>query len=173
MHPSSRGGCVERTAMSTRDLRRWVVLRRVRDGELSLREAATLLGLCYRRVRRLVRRVRARGQRGLVHGNVGKRSNRAHPVADHTKAMALIRQHFSGTVAGPGQRFGPTLAAEHLAAEFPLPLPVPTLRRWMVAEKLWTRRRKSQQAHRRRVRRTHFGELVQMDGSFHEWLEGL
>ena len=115
--------------MSTRDLRRWVVLRRVRDRELSLREAATLLGLCYRQVRRLLRRVRAHGQRGLVHGNVGKRSNRARPVADRTKAMVLIRQHFSGTVEGTGQRFGPTLAAQHLAEEFDLSLPVATLRR--------------------------------------------
>ena len=157
--------------MSARDLRRWVVLRRVRDRELSLREAATLLGLCYRQVRRLLRRVRARGQRGLVHGNVGKRSNRAHPPAVRAKAVGLIRQHFGGTVEGAGQRFGPTLVAEHLAEEFALTLPVATLRRWMVAESLWTRRRASQRQHRRRLRRAHFGELVQLDGSFHAWLE--
>ena len=72
---------------------------------------------------------------------------------------------------GVGQRFGPTLAAEHLADEFGLVIPVPTLRRWMLAEKLWSRLRKSKRVHRRRVRRAHRGELVQMDGSFHAWLE--
>jgi len=157
--------------MSARDLRRWVVMRRVRDRDLSRGEAALVLGLCYRQVRRIYRRFWAHGQQGLVHGNVGKRSNRAHPPAIRAKAVGLIRQHFSGTVEGPGQRFGPTLAAEHLAEEFDLTLPVATLRRWMVAEKLWTRRRTSKRQHRRRLRRAHFGELVQLDGSFHAWLE--
>ena len=157
--------------MSTQDLQRWVVMRRVRDRDLSRGEAAVVLGLSYRQVRRLYRRFRARGRQGLIHGNVGKRSNRAHPPAVRAKAVALIRQHFSGTVEGPGQRFGPTLVAEHLAEEFDLTLPVATLRRWMVAEKLWTRRRTSKRQHRRRLRRAHFGELVQLDGSFHAWLE--
>lgn len=103
--------------MSSQELKRWVVMRRVRDRELSLDEAATILGLSYRQVKRLGQRFRARGQQGLVHGNVGRRSNRAHPVAVHRKAMALITEHFGGTVRGRGQRFGPTLAAEHLAEE--------------------------------------------------------
>lgn len=157
--------------MSSQELKRWVVVRRVRDRELSLSEAATVLGLSYRQVKRIVQRFRTRGQQGLVHGNVGRRSNRAHPAAVHREAMALITEHFGGTVRGRGQRFGPTLAAEHLADEYGMHLPVPTLRRWMLAEKLWTRLRKSKRHHRRRARREHFGELVQMDGSFHAWFE--
>ncbi len=157
--------------MSTREMKRWAVMRRVRDGDLSLSDAAAILVLSYRQVRRMARRFRARGQKGLVHGNVGRRSNHAHPVAVRAKAVALIQEHFSGTVRGQGQRFGPTLAAEHLIEEFGLPIPVPTLRRWMVAEKLWTRVRKSKAVHRRRARRPHFGELVQLDGSFHDWLD--
>ena len=157
--------------MSSQELKRWVVMRRVRDGELSLSEAATVLGLSYRQVKRIAQRFRACGQKGLVHGNVGRRSNRAHPAAVHREAVALITEHFGGTVRGRGQRFGPTLAAEHLAEEYGMHIPVPTLRRWMLAEKLWTRLRKSKRHHRRRARREHFGELVQMDGSFHAWLE--
>lgn len=157
--------------MSSKEVKRWAVMRRVRDGELSRTEAASLLGLCYRQVKRMAQRFRARGQQGLVHGNVGRRSNRAHRPAVRRQVVALITEHFGGTVEGRGQRFGPTLAAEHLAAEFGLDIPVPTLRRWMLAEKLWTRRRKSKVPHRRRARRAHFGELVQMDGSFHAWLE--
>jgi hypothetical protein len=157
--------------MTTKDLRRWAVMRRVRDEALSLGEAATLLRLSYRQVRRIFRRFRMRGPKGLVHGNVGQRSNRAHPAARRAQAVALITAHFGGTVRGRGQRFGPTLAAEHLSEEFGVVIPVPTLRRWMVAEKLWTRLRKSKLPHRRRARRAHFGELVQLDGSFHDWLE--
>ena len=157
--------------MSTKELTRWVVMRRVRDGLMSRREAAVRLGLSYRQVKRLFARFRARGQQGLVHGNVGQRSNRAHASAVRAQAVALIAAHFSGPARGAGQRFGPTLAAEHLAAEFGVVIPVPTLRRWMLAAQLWSRLRKSKRAHRRRARRAHRGELVQMDGSFHAWLE--
>ncbi len=157
--------------MSSQELKRWVVMRRVRDRELSLGEAATVLGLSYRQVKRIAQRFRTSGQQGLVHGNVGRRSNRAHPVAVHREAVALLTEQFGGTVRGRGQRFGPTLAAEHLAEEYGIHVPVPTLRRWMLAEKLWTRLRKSKRHHRRRARREHFGELVQMDGSFHAWFE--
>jgi transposase len=157
--------------MSAKELKRWVVMRRVRDRELSRAEAAAVLGLSYRQIKRLFQRFRTRGQKGLVHGNVGQPSNRAHPIAVRRQAMALITEHFGGPARGRGQRFGPTLAAEHLAEEFGLRIPVPTLRRWMLSEKLWTRLRKSKRSHRRRTRRAHFGELVQMDGSFHAWLE--
>lgn len=157
--------------MSIKEVKRWAVMRRVRDGELSLGEAAVLLGVCYRQSKRIYQRIRTHGQKGLVHATVGRRSNRAHPAALRTRAMALIAEHFSGPVEGSGQRFGPTLAAEHLLAEFGLDIPIPTLRRWMLAERLWSRVRKSKRARRRRARRAHFGELVQMDGSFHAWLE--
>ena len=157
--------------MSSREMKRWAVMRRVRDGTLSRGEAAAVLALSYRQVRRIYQRFRRRGQKGLVHGNVGRRSNQAHPPKLRARAMALIRAHFSGPVRGRGQRFGPTLAAEHLAEEFGLTIPVPTLRRWMVAEKLWTRVRTSNAVHRRRARRAHCGELVQLDGSFHDWLD--
>ena len=157
--------------MSTKELKRWVVMRRIRDGTLSRGEAAVLLGLSYRQVKRIFQRFRLRGQKGLIHGNVGQRSNHAHTPAVRTEAVALITAHFSGTARGVGQRFGPTLAAEHLAEEFGVVIPVPTLRRWMLADHLWSRLRKSKRVHRRRARRAHFGELVQMDGSFHAWLE--
>ena len=158
--------------MSTKEVKRWAVMRRIRDRELSRREAAVVLGLSYRQIKRIYQRFRRRGQKGLVHGNVGRPSNHAHPPALRRRVVALIKAHFSGPARGRGQRFGPTLAAEHLAEEYGLTIPVPTLRRWMLAETLWSRLRKSTRAHQRRERRTHFGELVQMDGSFHEWLEG-
>ncbi len=157
--------------MSSKELKRWVVMRRVRDGAMSRREAAVRLGLSYRQTKRIFQRFRTRGQKGLIHGNVGQRSNRAHTPATRAQAVALITAHFGGPARGLGQRFGPTLAAEHLAAEFGVVIPVPTLRRWMLAEGLWSRLRKSKRVHRRRARRAHFGELVQMDGSFHAWLE--
>jgi hypothetical protein len=79
-----------------------------------------------------------------------------------------VREKYGGAV---GERFGPTLAAEHLASEDGLRIDAETLRRWMLAEQLWSRQRKRRKHRRRRERKEHFGELVQLDGSFHAWLE--
>ena len=163
---------MERTAMSQREVTRCVVMRRVRDGELLGREAATLLGLSVRQVKRLARRLREAGERGLVHGHVGRRSNRAHGSALRARVLELVRAHYSGPAEGAGQRFGPTLAAEHLWEDHQVRVAVPTLRRWMLEAQLWTRVRRARPVHRRRARCAHFGELVQLDGSFHDWFEG-
>ena len=80
----------------------------------------------------------------------------------------MVREKYGGAV---GERFGPTLAAEHLASEDRLRVDAETLRRWMLSEGLWSRERKRRKHRQRRERREHFGELVQMDGRFHRWLE--
>lgn len=159
--------------MSIREMRRGAVLGRVRRGEVSVREAAELMGVSYRQGRRLYRRYTERGTKGLVHGNVGRRSNRARPVAERDGVLGLIREHYGGTAAvGAGQRFGPTLVAEHLWTDHGVLVPVTTLTRWMQGAGLWGRVRCRRPRHTRRARKAHFGELVQLDGSFHEWFEG-
>jgi hypothetical protein len=80
----------------------------------------------------------------------------------------LIKKKYSGCEE---ERFGPTLAAEHLAEEDGIAIDHETLRYWMLAEGLWSRQRKRKKHCQRRERKAHFGELVQLDGSFHEWLE--
>jgi hypothetical protein len=82
--------------------------------------------------------------------------------------LQLVREKYGGAV---GERFGPTLAAEHLSSEDGLKIDSETLRRWMLAEGLWSGERKRRPHRRRRERKEHFGEMVQMDGSFHAWLE--
>ncbi|MEO8098292.1 MAG: hypothetical protein ABI811_11375 [Acidobacteriota bacterium] len=99
---------------------------------------------------------------------MGRSSNRAKPKKVRTKVMRLIRAKYSGEVC---ERFGPTLACEHRQSEDAIDLHPTTVKRWMVAEELWSRERKTQQHRKRRDRGEHFGELVQLDGSFHEWLE--
>ena len=155
--------------MSKEELRRVEVLARVKSQELKLRDAAELMGVSYRQAKRLWKRYRRRGAGGVRHGSAGRLSNRAKPKALRRKVLRLIRQKYSGELE---ERFGPTLAAEHLRSEDGLEVDAETLRRWMLAEGLWTRVRKSRGHRERRVRKEHFGELVQMDGSFHEWLEG-
>lgn len=154
--------------MSARELTRVEVLSRVKAGTLSVQSAATLLVVSYRQAKRLVRRYRAGGAKGLKHQSAGRASNHARPTAERERALALVREKYSGPV---DVRFGPTLAAEHLASEDGLTVHHDTLRRWMLTAGLWSRARKRSPHRQRRERKAHFGELVQLDGSFHQWYE--
>jgi transposase len=155
--------------MSAKELKRAGVLARVAAETLSLRAAATVMAVSYRQAKRLYRRYRKRGAAGLRHGSAGRASNRATAARRKQRVLALVRAKYGGGLA---ERFGPTLAAEHLASEDGLTVDHETLRRWMLAAGLWSRARKRSPHRRRRERKPHFGELVQMDGSFHRWLEG-
>jgi transposase len=138
---------------------------------VTLRAAIAHLGVSYRQGKRLLKRFRRDGARGLRHGNLGRRSNRAWSAVEQEAILDLIRAHYSGPIAGVGQRFGPTLTAEHLWLEHGQAVAVPTLRRWMLDAGLWSRQRRARPAHVRRPRRDGFGELLQLDGSVHEWFE--
>ena len=155
--------------MSEREMRRAAILAQVKTGAWTLVEAAERMEMSYRQAKRLWKRYQKKAAAGLVHGSAGRASNRAKPKQVRRKVVRLIRQKYSGEV---GVRFGPTLAAEHLSSEDQIELSPTTVRRWMLSEGLWSRARKARQHRRRRERREHFGELVQLDGSFHEWLEG-
>ncbi len=154
--------------MSQKELRRVEVISRVASGDLRLGDAAKLLQVSYRQAKRLRRRFRQAGSVGLRHGNAGRR-NRGKPPELRRRVLDLVREKYSGDVS---ERFGPTLAAEHLAEEDGVRVHRETLRRWMMEEGLWGRVRGKPRAHRqRRERKEHFGELVQLDGSFHNWFE--
>jgi transposase len=148
--------------MSCKELRRAGVLARVESGELKLVNAAVMMGISYRQSKRLAKRYREGGTQGLKHGSAGRESNRRKSKKFRERVMRLVGKKYSGE---EGERFGPTLAAEHLASDDDVEVNAQTLRRWMLAEGLWSRARK------RRERKEHVGELVQMDGSFHPWLE--
>src|SRR5450755_4296447 len=148
--------------MSTRELERVEVMGRVAKEELKLIDAAAMLQLSYRQIKRLWRRYQQKGSKGLQHGNVGRISNRSKPAKFRRRVLSLIRQKYSGSEE---ERFGPTLAAEHLAEEDGITIDHETLRGWMLAEGLWSRQQKRKKHCQRRERKSHFGELVQLDRS--------
>ena len=82
--------------MSTKELRRGEALSRVKRGELKLTEAAQLLDISYRQTKRIWKRYRVGGAKQLVHGNVGRKSNRAKPElrkrAIESRPQALLRR---------------------------------------------------------------------------------
>jgi len=149
-------------ALSGKERERLVELERVRRGEQTLVEAGKRLGISERQVRRVWNRYQAAGARGLTHRGRGRRSNRALSEETRRRSLDLYRERLEG--------FGPTLASEKLA-EAGLKVDAETFRRWLMAEGLWKPRRKRGPHRRWRPRKEHFGELVQMDGSFHAWFE--
>ena len=151
-----------RTGLSGRELNRVEVLGRVKAGNLKLGEAAELLDLSYRQMKRLWSRYRSGGAKALQHRSCGRRSNRGYSEATRRRAVGRYGERYAD--------FGPTLAAEHLAEEG-LAVSRQTLARWLRAAGLWSGSRRRKPYRQRRERRAHFGELVQLDGSFHQWLE--
>jgi hypothetical protein len=154
--------------MSKKELGRVEVLARVKSKQLRVVDAAPLLRVSDRQAKRLWRLYREEGAAGLKHRGAGRASNRAHEAKFGRKVLRLVREKYSGAV---GERFGPTLTTEHLESEDGVKVAVETLRQWMLVEGLWSRERKRRRHRQRRARKEHFGELVQMDGSFHAWLE--
>jgi hypothetical protein len=153
----------DRITMSQRERDVLKVLHGVLEGKRSQAEAARLLDLSTRQVRRLQQKVQANGDAALVHGLRGQPSNHRHDEKFRQQVLRAYRQRYGD--------FGPTLASEKLAEEG-LIVAAETLRLWLLTAGLWERRRQRDPHRSRRPRRSCFGELVQMDASIHDWLEG-
>jgi len=164
MPAERRADAMERIEMNTRERRKMTILARVKDGVLKLTLAAEMLQLSYRQIKRLWRRFQQEGDAGLVHRQRGRSSHRSRPAAERQRALALYNQYYAG--------FGPLLASEHLAADHDLDVDHETLRRWLLQAGLWAAQQR-RAAHRvARARRPRRGDLVQVDGSEHDWFEG-
>ena len=151
--------------LSMAEADRAVLIGQVAEKRLMQREAAERLGLSVRQVKRLLARYREGGPAGLVSGHRDKVSNNAMAAAVRRAAMELVRERYAD--------FGPTFACEKLVEVHGHRLSVETLRKWMIAAGLWrAKARREVRVHQRRPRRACVGDLVQIDGSPHEWFEG-
>ena len=151
--------------MSNKELTRAEVCQRIKDKRISQRQAAAILRLSTRQVKRLVRAYRKHGPSGLISHQRGKSSNHQLPKNVKAKARRLLQSRYPD--------FGPTLAQEKLAELHGLHLSVETVRKIMIEAGLWTSRAvRRRNIHQLRKRRSSLGELVQIDGSPHDWFEG-
>lgn len=151
--------------MTTKDVLRSQVMAQVLEGKLDQAGAAARLGITVRQVKRLKRRMVEEGTEGLLSKKRGKPSNRRTPPDVLAKAVSLIGTHYAD--------FGPTLACEKLSEVHKLELSVETVRQAMLGAGLWTARRGAKaRTHAMRERRARRGELIQIDGSPHDWFEG-
>ena len=146
------------------EVKRLKLIQSAIDRRISQKSVSGILGLSERQVRRLVKAVREEGDKGIINQSRGRPSNRRLSAATKEKVLSLYRETYSD--------FGPTLAAEKLWEREGIRLSDETLRHWLIGAGLWKKRRKRSVYRQWRPRRSCFGEMVQMDGSHHDWLEG-
>lgn len=150
--------------MSRKEARRLYVLRKVLEGELKQVDAAGMLSMSTRQVRRIVERIRNEGDEGVIHKLRGEESNRKTADKVKDKIIRLYRKKYEG--------FGPTLATEKFHELDGVTISDETLRLWLIESGDWKKARKRICHRQWRERKAHQGEMVQMDGSHHDWFEG-
>lgn len=154
-----------RIQMSLEELGRLQVIERVKTKRLSQVKAAATLKLSTRQLRRLIRAYEQSGAPGLISKRTGKASNRRIQDEVKTRAISLLTTRYPD--------FGPTFAHEKLTEMHGFKFSVETLRQWMIEVGLWQgKKRRKARVHQQRPRRPQRGELVQIDGSPHDWFEG-
>lgn len=145
-------------------LNRMDVVRTAAERKISQKDAAEKLGITVRHLRRLIRRFRRQGPRGLISRRIGRRPNNAIPESVRRKIMEPVHRDYFD--------FGPALACEQLKKHHGITVSAETLRKWMAEEGLRKPKQKRKAGiHPPRERRARRGELVQIDGSRHAWLE--
>jgi len=155
----------ETFALSQKELQRVAVISRCVKGELACARAAGLLCLSERQIKRLKKRLREDGEAALAHANRGRPSHRRLPQALRARIVQLAR--------GPYAGFNDHHLCEKLVECEGISLSRETLRRLLRQQGLGSPRKRRAPAHRqRRVRSAQLAELVQLDGSPHDWLEG-
>lgn len=149
--------------LSLKELKRLKVIQNVINKRITQVTAAAIIGLSERQIGRLTKAVRKEGDRGIAHKSRGKTSNRKIAEEVKEKVLRLYGDKY--------QDFGPTLANEKLE-EDGIRISEETLRIWLIKEGLWKQKQKRKTHRQWRERKECFGEMVQMDGSHHDWLEG-
>lgn len=154
---------IEIIMLSQRELKRLKVIQEVISKHITQKEASLILALSQRQIANLVQRVRREGDKGIVHRLRGRPSNRKIPLKTKDRVISLYKTKYPD--------FGPTLATEKLLELNKIKLSRETLRKWLIEKGLWIRQRKSRKHRHWRPRCECFGQMEQLDGSHHPWLE--
>jgi len=150
--------------MSVEELKRLNIIHKLEEKKINQQKASELLELCVRQVRRILKRIIEEGDTGVIHKSRGKESNRKLSESLKKRVLILYKKKYPD--------FGPTLAKEKLEEIEKIKISTQTLRNWLIEEELWKKSRKGRKHRERRERKEYFGEMLQMDGSHHDWFEG-
>ena len=151
-------------AMTQEELKRLHVIHKSLDRSITQIEAAGIIGVCLRQVQRIVRKVRVEGDKGIIHKSRGKASNKALPDKIKSKVLKLYKEKYPD--------FGPTLATEKLFEIDKIKINDETLRLWLLGAGISYNKRKVRPHRQWRQRKACFGQMIQLDGSHHDWFEG-
>ena len=151
-------------AMTQGELKRLHIIRQALDRLITQAEAASIIGVCLRQAQRIVKAVKDQGDKGVIHKSRGQASNRALPNKIKDKALKLYKEKYHD--------FGPTLGSEKLFEIDKIRINDETLRRWLLQAGIPYKKRKARPHRQWRERKHSFGEMIQMDGSHHDWFEG-
>jgi len=147
-----------------KELKRLHVIHKVIEGELTQVEAAEFISLSERQIRRIVRQIEREGDEGIRHKSRGRESNRKTPKKLRERIVNLYRRKYQG--------FGPTLAAEKLFEIDGIDISRETVRSFLIDSGDWHKARRHKKHRQWRQRKEHKGEMLQLDGSHHDWFEG-
>jgi transposase len=150
--------------MKQKELKQLHVIHKVLEGALTQRQAAEIVSLSERQIRRIAKRIEAEGDKGIQHRSRGKESNRRLPKKLVAKVVQLYQEKYQG--------FGPTLTAEKLFELEGIEVSKETVRTWLIEAGQWQKGRKGRTHRQWRERKRCFGEMLQLDGSHHDWFEG-
>jgi len=150
--------------MRQEELKRLHIVKKVLGKEVKQTEAAENLDLSYRQIKRIIRRVREEGDKGIIHKSRGQPSHKRFTEGLKRRIVSLCRNRYKG--------FGPTFAVEKLFEIEKIKISRESLRNLLIKEGLWQRCRRRKKYLRWRERKHYFGEMIQVDGSHHDWLEG-
>jgi len=150
--------------MSLKEIKKYDIIKKTISKEINGSQAAELLNLTVRHIRRLKNKVNQDGVKGLIHSNRGKPSNRRIPDKERQKIIKLIKEKYPD--------FGPLLASEKLDELHKIKRDKGTVRSIMIAEGIWKPAGKKKEEHREwRQRKANYGEMIQYDGSYERWFE--
>ncbi len=150
--------------MSIKELKRLKIIQEAIDRHITQKTASSIIGITERQIRRITKAVRDEGEKGIIHKSRGMASNRRIPDKIRSKVLMLYKKKYPD--------FGPTLACEKFSEIDDINISTESLRKWLIEAGIWKRRRKRTRHRQWRQRKECFGQMVQMDGSHHDWLEG-
>ena len=151
-------------AMTQEELKRLHLIHKALDRSITQAQAAESIGICLRQAQRIVKTIRIKGDEGIINRSRGRRSNKALPSKIKCKVLKLYKEKYPD--------FGPTLATEKLFEIDKLKINDETLRLWLLEAGILYKKRKLRPHRQWRQRKQCFGEMIQLDGSHHDWFEG-
>ena len=150
--------------MSQRELDRLQIVKKIESKELTVEQGAGLIGISPRQTYRVLKKIKEEGSKGIIHKLRGKNSNRGYSEQIKRQVIRIYRSSYSD--------YGPTLFSEQLTENHNISIDHETIRRWLRAEAITTSLRRKRPHRKKRERRSCFGEMLQFDGSHHDWFEG-